>query len=106
VTTAELDQLTAELEALVAEQESHRGCFVAREFPEDIASTWLPSEGSGADQSIDAAKQIGPRELWSSLLTWALLAVSIGALLAWKTASPISTPAPVPDQRVEGAPDQ
>jgi hypothetical protein len=106
VTPAELDQLTAELEALVAEQESHRGCFVARELPEDIASTWFPSEGSGADQSIDAAKQIGPSELWSNLWTWALLAISIGALLAWKTASPLSTPAPVSEQRVEGDPDQ
>jgi len=106
VTTAELDQLTAELEALVVEQESHRGCFAASELPADIASKWLPSEGSGADQSIDAAKQIGPRELWSSLLTWALLAVSIGALLAWKTVSPPSTPTPGADQRVEGAPDQ
>lgn len=106
MTTAELDQLTAELEALVAEQESHRGCFVARELPEDIASTWLPSEGSGADESIESDKQIGPRELWSNLLTWALLAVSIGALLAWKTASPIAASAPVSGQRAEGAPDQ
>ena len=100
MTAAELEQVSAELAAIEAEQKELLACFVARDFPEDVADQWFAMEGRLLLRAERPDSPIGPRELWIQLLAWAMCFVCLAVAFTWRghtsTANPDPALAPAP----------
>lgn len=96
MTSAELEQVSAELAAIEAEQRERLACFVVRDFPEDVADQWPSLEGWRLLRHERADSPIGPRELWIQLLAWAMCLVCLAVAFTWRGHTPTTNPDPAP----------
>jgi hypothetical protein len=96
MTSAELEQVSAELAAIEAEQKELLACFVVRDFPEDVADQWCSIEGWRLLRAERPDSPIGPRELWIQLLAWAMCLVCVAVAFTWRGHTPTANPDPAP----------
>lgn len=96
MTTAELETLSTELDALAAEQQELQGYLVTQELPEDLARGFPGLKQCHGDDAFNSREQIGPRALWSTILSWAMIAVALGAALTWRGNTSATSPARAP----------